>query len=140
MVSTIGCDVSKKKFDAALIVAPGKYKSKVFENSVAGFGAFLAWMDLHAPGGKSQTHVCMESTGAYHEQLALYLHDHGVKVSIVNPLLVKRFMEAEGLRNKTDGGDAKAIARFCGMHEPQPWEAPSRGVRELQALVARLDT
>lgn len=140
MVSKIGCDVSKKKFDAALIVAPGKYKSKVFENSVAGFGAFLAWMDLHAPGGKSQAHVCMESTGAYHEQLALYLHDHGVTVSIVNPLQVKRFMEAEGLRNKTDGGDAKAIARFCGMHEPEPWEAPSRGVQELQALVARLDT
>lgn len=140
MVSRIGCDVSKKKFDAALIAAPGKYKSKVFDNDATGFRALLAWIDVHASGGLTQAHVCMESTGAYHEPLAVYLHDHGVRVSIVNPLLVKRFMEAEGLRNKTDGGDAKAIARFCDKHEPPPWEAPSRGVRDLQALVARLDT
>lgn len=140
MNAKIGCDVSKKKFDAALILAPGRYKSKVFDNGASGFAAFLAWIDLHAPGGAAQAHVCMESTGAYHEQLALWLHDHGLKVSIVNPLLVKRFMEAEGLRNKTDDADAKAIARFCDRQEPSPWEAPSRGVRELQALVARLDT
>lgn len=53
---------------------------------------------------------------------------------------VKRFIEVEGTRNKTDGGDAKSLARFCGMTSPQPWEAPSPGVRMLQALVARLDT
>lgn len=140
MVSHIGCDVSKRKFDAALIVAPGKYKSKVFDNSLRGFQAFVAWIEAHAAGGSAQAHVCMESTGQYHEQLALHLHDHGLKVSIVNPLLVKRFMEVEGLRNKTDGGDAKAIARFCDKHDPPRWEAPSRGVRELQALVARLGT
>jgi transposase len=140
MVSHIGCDVSKKKFDAALIVAPGKYKSKAFDNDLRGFQAFLAWIDAHAAEGRAQAHVCMESTGQYHEQLALHLHDHGLKVSIVNPLLVKRFMEVEGLRNKTDGGDAKAIARFCEKQHPLAWEAPSQSVRSLQALVARLDT
>jgi transposase len=133
----IGCDVSKRKFDVALLDAKGKYRSKVFDNGPGGFKAFVAWIGEHAG---AQAHVCMEATGAYHEQLACHLYDHGVKVSIVNPLRVRRFMESEGVRNKTDQGDAKALARFCEKNEPEAWEAPARSVRELQALVLRLDT
>jgi transposase len=44
------------------------------------------------------------------------------------------------MRNKTDGGDAKCLAMFCRDKKPARWEAPSQGVRALQALVARLDT
>jgi transposase len=58
---------------------------------------------------------------------------------VVNPLLVKRFAQANRLRNKTDGGDAKCLAMFCCKQRPQPWEAPTQAVRSLQALVARLD-
>jgi len=140
MRSKVGCDISKQKFDVALLLAQGKYRSKVFDNDVSGFKAFVAWLEDHASGGLSDAHVCMEATGAYGEQLALFLHDHGVKVSIVNPLRVKRFMESEGIRNKTDAGDAKALARFCEKNELDAWEAPSRSVRALQALVVRLDT
>ena len=134
----VGCDVSKRKFDAALLEPGGKYRSKCFDNDAQGFKAFMAWLHLHAPGGLPDVHVCMESTGAYHEALALHVHDSGVKVSVVNPVRVKRFMESEGVRNKTDSGDAKALARFCLKNEPEAWEAPSHSVRELQALVLRL--
>jgi transposase len=81
----------------------------------------------------------MEATGAYHEALALFLFDHRVPVSVVNPLLVKRFIEVDRVRNKTDAGDAKCLARFCSLTSPELWEAPSAGVRTLQALVLRLD-
>jgi len=82
----------------------------------------------------------MEATGAYHEDLALFLSDQGIAVSVVNPLLVKRFIEVDRVRNKTDEGDAKCLARFCQLTQPELWEAPSVGVRTLQALVLRLDT
>jgi transposase len=59
---------------------------------------------------------------------------------VVNPLLVKRFIEVDRVRNKTDQGDAKCLARFCQLTQPELWEAPSLGVRTLQALVLRLDT
>jgi transposase len=72
--------------------------------------------------------------------LALFLTNQGVSVAVVNPLLVKRFMEVERVRNKTDVGDAKNLARFCRATQPELWEAPSVGVRALQALVLRLDT
>jgi transposase len=81
----------------------------------------------------------MEATGSYHEALACFLSDQGLVVSVVNPLLVKRFAEANRLRNKTDGADAKCLAQFCQTSRPERWQAPSVSVRALQALVARLD-
>lgn len=140
MTCKVGVDISKTKLDAAWLRADGKYRSKVFPNNASGFADMLRWLDFHLPDGKADAHVCMEATGTYHEGLAFFLHDHAVAVSVVNPLQVKRFMELERVRNKTDEGDAKALARFCDKTEPPVWEAPSAGVRSLQALVARLDT
>lgn len=139
-MSKLGIDVSKGKLDVALLGEGGKFRSKVFSNDAAGFQSLLAWIETHVPGGKTSVHVCMEATGSYHEALALYLHDQGLVISVVNPLLVKRFAELNRLRNKTDEGDAKCLARFCEMTAPEAWQAPSPAVRALQALVGRLDT
>lgn len=139
MSSVLGVDVSKAKLDAALLGESGKYRSKVVPNTPAGFEALRQWLQAQLPEGLASVHVCMEATGAYHEALALYLHDQGVRLSVVNPMRVKRFIELEGTRNKTDAGDAKSLARFCQMTQPEPWQAPAPGVRALQALVARLD-
>jgi transposase len=140
MTYPLGIDVSKAKLDVALLKADGKYRSKVFSNDETGFAGLLQWIEVHVPGGKADVHVCMEATGSYHEALALFLHDQGIAVSVVNPLLVKRFVEVDRVRNKTDEGDAKSLARFCEMTTPELWEAPSVGVRTLQALIVRLDT
>lgn len=136
----IGIDVSKAKLDVALLLAHDKFKSKVFANNTAGFEALLQWLQTHVPEAHTSLHLCMEATGSYHEALACFLSDQALVVSVVNPLLVKRFAEANRLRNKTDGGDAKCLALFCRSTSPERWEAPSKAVRTLQALVARLDT
>src|SRR3954452_8903253 len=86
--SRIGVDISKAKFDVALLLEGGKYRSKVFSNEVAGFKAFAEWMNSNVAAGAANVHVCMEATGSYHEGLALFLHDAGVEVSVVNPMLV----------------------------------------------------
>jgi transposase len=140
MSLSVGVDVSKGKFDAALMTAQGKYRSKVFHNTASGFEEFLQWMEANIEQGRSNAQVCMEATGIYHEALANFLFDSQVKVFVVNPLRVKRFVESEGLRNKTDKGDAKALARFALHNELDAWQAPSKGVRELQALVIRLES
>jgi transposase len=140
MPVAVGVDVSKAKLDVALLKLQGKYRSKVFSNDQPGFKALLHWLDTQMPDGHAGVHVCMEATGAYHEALALFLHERGVVVSVLNPLLVKRFAQASMVRNKTDGGDAKCLARLCQVQQPERWEAPAPGVRALQALVGRLDT
>ncbi len=136
----VGVDVSKAKLDVALLNPQGKYRSKVVSNDQPGFKALLQWLGTHLSDEHAAAHVCMEATGAYHEALALFLHDQGVAVSVLNPLLVKRFAEANMVRNKTDDGDAKCLARLCQMQRPSRWEAPAPSVRVLQALVGRLDT
>jgi transposase len=137
--SVLGIDVSKAKLDTALLNEQGKIRAKVVPNTPAGFSVLWQWLQAHAPEAALDLHVCMEATGSYHEPLALYLHDLGVRVSVVNPMRVKRFIEMDGTRNKTDSSDARSLARFCRMTQPEPWEAPSPGVRALQALVSRLD-
>ena len=140
MLCFLGVDVSKAKLDLALLLESDKLRSKVFPNDAQGFQSLLQWLCSMVSAGLGAVQVCMESTGSYHEPLACFLSDQGVTVSVVNPLLVKRFAQAKRLRNKTDGGDAKCLALFCQQERPQRWEAPTPGVRTLQALVARLET
>ena len=87
-----------------------------FSNNAKGFALLLQWLQDHAPGSADELHVCMESTGSYQEQVACFLIDQGLLVSVVNPLLVKRFAEANRQRNKTDEADAKGF----GAVPPKP--------------------
>lgn len=138
MLCQLGVDVSKAKLDVALLLPNDKYKSKVFANDVQGMQALQQWLLSHVPD--AQVHICMEATGSYHEALACFMSEQGFMVSVVNPLLVKRFAEMSRLRNKTDSADARCLAQFCRDTRPERWEAPSLALRTLQALVARLDT
>jgi len=57
--------------------------------------------------------VVMEHTGNYYESIANVLHEHGLWVSAVNPLLLKEY-GGNSLRGvKTDKEDSKKIARYA---------------------------
>lgn len=81
----------------------------------------------------------MESTNTYGEALAAYLCGLGYTVSIVNPARIKGFAQSELSRTKTDKADAALIARFCAALKPAPWAPEPLEIRELQALVRRMD-
>ena len=81
----------------------------------------------------------MEATGAYGEALALHLHRADHHVSVINPAAVKAFAASRLSRTKTDRVDAELIARFCVAQQPPAWAPPAPEVRELQALVRRLE-
>lgn len=136
----LGVDASKAKLDVALLLANDKFKSKVFANDATGFDALLQWLLGHVPDAQATLHICMEATGVYHEALACFVSDQGLLVSVVNPLLAKRFSEVSRLRNKTDAADARCLALFCKSTRPERWQAPTVALRAVQALVARLDT
>jgi transposase len=131
---TVGIDVSKLKLDLALLRESGKFRDKVVANSRKGFEELLAWL---AKQGVTRAHICMEATGAYWEELAEFLVDAGFEVSVVNPLLIRKYSESRGERSKTDRIDARVIARFCAERHPERWQAPSKAVRGLRALVRR---
>lgn len=135
----LGIDISKEKFDVALICdskCPSKFKQKNFSNDAAGFEQLEKWLSSRV---SETVHVAMEATGSYWEALAEYLYAAGILVSVVNPSLIKREAESWALRNKTDELDSKTIAIYCLSKQPRAWISPDPVVRELRDLVRHLD-
>jgi transposase len=132
----LGLDVAKLKFNACLIREGGKLRHRVFANSEAGFSQLAEWL---AKNGAGQVHACLEATGTYSEALAAYLHGAGHTVSVVNPAAIKAYAQSVLSRTKTDRVDASLIAGFCAERRPTAWHPPAPEVRELQALVRRLE-
>ena len=54
----------------------------------------------------------MEHTGRYYEPVAQMLHDAGIFVSAVNPLLIKEYGGNSLRKVKTDKADSLKIARY----------------------------
>ena len=135
-VSVLGIDIAKQKFDVALLM-DGKTKHKTCKNSAEGFETLTLWLEKQ---GIRKVHACLEATGNYGEDLAIYLHEAGHIVSMVNPARIKGFAQSELLRTKTDKMDASLIARFCLAMKPGAWIPPSPEIRSLRALVRRVDS
>ena len=134
---SLGIDVSKLKFDVALLRESGKFKHRVFPDTAAGCAQLSAWLEKQQAG---RVHACLEATGAYSDSLATHLHEQGHPVSVVNPAQIKSYAESHLARAKTDKADATLIARFCSERQPPEWRPLPREVRDLQALVRRLDS
>ncbi len=134
--TVVGIDIAKKKFDVVLLVE-GKEKSGAFQNTPEGFAMFARWLERN---GAERVHACMEATGTYGDDLALYLHRAGHVVSVVNPAKVKGFAQSELSRTKTDKADARLIARFCRTMRPEPWQPPTPEIKELQSLMRRAES
>ena len=135
-VTILGIDIAKQKFDVALLV-DGKTKHKTCKNSAEGFETLMIWLERQ---GIQKVHACLEATGNYGEDLAIYLHEAGHTVSIVNPARIKGFGQSELIRTKTDKIDAALIARFCLAMKPGSWTPPSPDIRYMKALVRRVDS
>lgn len=132
----VGIDVAKAKFDVALLTPEGKYRSKALPNNSVGYQQFVDWLNQHEA---REAHLCMEATGAYGRNLARFLAQQQLLVSVVNPAQIHAFGKTELTRAKTDKADARLIARYCRMHRPAAWVPPADEIVVLQALVQRLD-
>lgn len=130
----LGLDVAKAKIDAALLIQ-GKAKSKVFSNDPQGFTSLSAWL---RGNGVKRVHACCEATGTYSEAVALFLHEQGHRVSVINPAQIAAYAQAQLSRAKTDALDARLIARFCEREQPAAWVPPPAEERELLALLRDL--
>jgi len=133
----LGIDIAKLKFNLCLIKQSSKLRHRVFPNTSTGFEQLLEWLTKQ---GVERVHACLEATGTYGDALALFLHQAGQRVSVVNPAAIKAFAQSRLSRTKTDRIDAELIARFCQAQQPPAWTPPPQEVRELQALVRRLES
>src|SRR5918912_757559 len=130
-------DIAKLELNVCLINSSGKLRHKVFPNTPAGFEQLLEWLSRQRV---ERVHYCMEATGTYSEPLALFLIEAGHRFSLINPAATKAFAASRLSRTKTDRVDAELIAHFTKAQEPPAWIPPAQEIRELQALVRRLES
>ncbi len=114
----------------------GKFRAKAFANTLGGHAELLAWLQRQNAG---LVHACLEATGTYGLGVSEALADAGHTVSVVNPTAIEAYGRSRLSRTKTDRTDARLIAQFCAVHQQPAWVPVPREVRELQALVRRLD-
>ena len=82
----------------------------------------------------------MEATGYYHYQLAYFLVDHHIAVSVENPLSIKRFIQMKLSRVKTDKSDAKMICLYGQQQELSLWFGYSKYQTQCLQMLRLLDT
>lgn len=122
----IGIDISKKWFDCFWL-APGEHKR--FCNNAEGWDQFFRWI----PG---DAHVVMEASGPYYLGLASWLYEQGITVSVVNPLVIRRYGQMKLARVKTDSKDAELIADYGVEQSPALWTPPSAVCQALRQLMS----
>jgi transposase len=130
----LGLDIAKDKFDCVLLIDSAPHR-RSFRNSLVGWKDLERW--LHRLGVE-QVHACMEATGRLWEGVALHLQKGGHRVSVVNPVRIKRYSQSRLSRNKTDDVDALLITLFCREQNPPLWTPPSPAQRRLQELTRLL--
>ena len=122
----IGIDISKSFFDVSM--GDRHYQ---FSNETSGFECLLKLLNI-------EDHIVMEASGPYYLRLACYLHTHGIGVSVINPLIIRRYSQMRMSRTKTDKKDAGLIAEYGTMTRPERWTPPQQHMIELQHTEAVL--
>jgi transposase len=79
---------------------------------VAHTGAKLESLGYDIISLGEDTRVVMEATGRYHEPVAAALHELGIFVSVLNPILTKQSGGGSVRKVKNDKADARKIAKY----------------------------
>lgn len=124
-----GFDVSKDYFDVFIIDDQGKSSGHRVDYTPKGLKSLAKLVPL-------QSHCVMEATGPYYLKLATWLYQNGYAVSVVNPLVIRRFSQMRLIRAKTDKADAKMIALYAKTERPALWQPPAPYIAKLQQLEA----
>ena len=124
-----GIDISKDVFD----IYSQELGYAQYSNDKKGFGEFSKVLT-------SNSHCVMEATGYYHYQLAYFLVQKKLKVSVENPLKIKRFIQMKLSKIKTDKSDAKQIYKYAENNEMKYWVGESKSIQESRQILSLLRT
>ena len=111
-MNAVGIDVSKGRSTVAILRPMGEVvqmPEDVMHDAIS-----LERLAYKILALGEETKVLMEATGRYHEPVAAELHEHGIFVSVVNPLVIHNYSTDSSVRKvKNDQKDSIKIAKFC---------------------------
>ena len=141
----VGIDVSKDTLQVCVsaIDTNGKItikgSSKV-TNKTTAFDNFLTWVEKHYKDKSLPIRYVMESTGVYHEQLAWYLFQKDLAVSVVLPNKAKHYLKSIGNKSKNDIIDARGLAQMGLEQNLKLWKPLSKNIYQLRMLTRHYQT
>ncbi len=137
----VGIDVAKQTHVVCALEAPGgaiRLKPSKIEASVEGYARVQEWLQSWAE--PAATVIGMEATGTLWSRSTTSATQAGYHVLLLNPRQTASWASSLGLRAKTDGIDAHALARGLLAGLARPSTLPSETVQSLRALTrARRD-
>jgi transposase len=122
-----GIDISSETIDISIQNKDNTKTSMKLSNSTEGF------KELWKCTGR-EYHFVMESTGVYHLPLAFYLQGKSAQYSVVNAIQIKRYIQMNLERNKSDKKDAIYICNYGIDQNPELYRMPDQLYFECKAL------
>ena len=122
-----GIDMSADTFDICMLKPEGDFVWQQLTNSTNGFKELLKLCSANY-------HFVMEATGAFHLPLCFFLHEKKCAYSVVNALQIKRYIQMNLERNKTDKKDAKHICMYGIERTPAQYKMPCQQYFECRTI------
>lgn len=128
----VGVDMAEAKFDGVAWRKDGQRQVDSYTNDADGYRSFADKLEAEqAAEGAHALHLLVEPTAGYQAGLLVFAYRKGWRITLVNPLLVRRWAQGMGKRAKTDVQDALMLAEYGERTQPDPQaEMPA----DLQAL------
>lgn len=128
IMQSFGIDISKETFTACVcyrdLSGEERFSEVIhFKNLKTGFNQFVKW-SRKITDPSSKVIFVMEATGVYYENLAYFLCQLKLPVSVLLPNKVKYFAKSLNIKTKTDQVDARIIARLGAERNLSRWEPP----------------
>ncbi|MCH8496547.1 MAG: IS110 family transposase [Balneolales bacterium] len=122
----IGIDISKSWFDGVDSTTGSHHQ---YGNDVQGWDEFAKSLPKDA-------WVVMEASGPYYLGLASFLFDRKIPVSVLNPLVIRRYSQMRLNRTKTDAKDAQLIAEYAREQPLTRWIPPSAINQTMRQIIS----
>ena len=138
----IGIDCGHEEHVASLATMSSDHQvthrsSLNFKNSKDGFTKLYKWINKNSAG--PNVTVAMEATGVYHEQLACYLVDRGLYVSVVLPNKAKHFSKTLTVKTINDKVSSQTLAVMGLEKKLDRWNKPKPLYNHLKQLTRERD-
>jgi transposase len=134
----VGIDMAHAKFDSAASCKQGQRQVASYTNEPNGYRKFAEDIEaIQAVEGKDTVHLIVEPTAGYQAGLLVFAYRKRWRITLVNPLHIRRWAQGMGKRAKTDVQDAIMLAEYGERTQPDPQEEIPADLQALDLLLRR---